>query len=488
MLRVTAENREQRHRDYHEFFKSSMNGVPGFPQKRYVFVPGDDRHRLSAFVDKLLAHGIEVERATEAFASQRASDYFGRGPEPHRFPAGSVLVSLAQPLSRLANAVLEREPFHSQPFFYDVSVWALPYNYGVEGYWTEDAVAVRTEPVKAVPESKGTVHGGKAQVAYAWSYTGNQEARAAFQLAADGFKVYVCTRPFRQAGVSFAPAAIVAFVAENDEGLHARVPRLAEETGIDIYALQSGHAEEGSDLGGATFIPITRPSVAVLTRDGVDSTAFGSFWFLFDQLYGLDFTPITIEQLKEANLKRYSTIILPDGGVQYARFGTSGKPYQDYFGDEGAEKLKRWVQDGGTLIAIKGGTEWAAAEAGLVRVESLGRTAQTPGAIVEVKVKRSTPLTVGFPDEFYVLSRNTRLFRARSPQASVISFGGTDLKIAGYLTDADRDKMMGTDYLMVERIGGGRAILFGEEPNLRCQWPVLHRLLFNAILLGRAAN
>lgn len=27
-----------------------------------------------------------------------------------------------------------------------------------------------------------------------------------------------------------------------------------------------------------------------------------------------------------------------------------------------------------------------------------------------------------------------------------------------------------------------------EEPNLRCQWPVLHRLLFNAILLGRAAN
>ena len=128
------------------------------------------------------------------------------------------------------------------------------------------------------------------------------------------------------------------------------------------------------------------------------------------------------------------------------------------------------------------------AEAGLVQVESVGRTAQTPGAIVKVKVKRSTPLTIGFPDEFYVLSRNTRAFRARSPQASVISFGGTDLKIAGYLTDADRDKMMGTDYLMMERIGAGRAILFGEEPNLRCQWPVLHRLLFNAILFGRSAN
>jgi hypothetical protein len=41
---------------------------------------------------------------------------------------------------------------------------------------------------------------------------------------------------------------------------------------------------------------------------------------------------------------------------------------------------------------------------------------------------------------------------------------------------------------MLERRGEGRVVLFGEEPNLRCQWPVLHRLLFNAMLVGHLAS
>lgn len=487
MLRVTAEKRAERHRDYHEFFKSSVSGVPGVPQKRYIFLPGDDPNRISAFVDKLLAHGLEVERASEEFSSARAHSYFGGAPASRRFPSGSYIVSLSQPLSRLANAILEKEPYHSVPLFYDVSVWALPYNYGIEGYWTEDALPVQTERVTAPPAVRGEVRGGKAQVAYAWSYKGNQEARAAFELAAEGFNLYLSPRPFMQGGVSFAPAAVVAFLQENDaEALHARTPRLAEENRIEIHALHSSHAEEGSDLGAGSFIPVTSPRVATVTRDGVDITAYGSFWFFFDQLYRLPFTPLSIEQLKSASLKRYNTIILPDGGLLYSRFGVSGKPYKEYLGEAGAERLKRWIEDGGTLIAIKGAAEWASAEAGLADVEYLGRTEQTPGAVVRVKVKRPSPLTLGYPEEFHALSRNTRIFRARNARNALVSYVEQDLKVGGYLLDGDRDRIAGTDYLMVERLGEGRIILFGEEPNLRCQWPVLHRLLFNAILVGPA--
>jgi hypothetical protein len=486
MLRVTAENSVARHRDYHEFFKSSLNGVPGVAQKRYVFVPGDDANGVSAFVDKLLAHGLEVERASEEFSSARAHSYAGGAPASRRFPAGSYIVSLAQPLSRLANAILEKEPYHSLPVFYDVSVWALPYNYGIEGYWTEDALPVRTERVTEPPPVRGAVSGGRARVAYVWSYRGNQEARAAFELAAEGFKLYF-SRPFKQAGVSFSPAAVVAFLQENDaEALHARIGRLAEENHIAVDALHSSHVEEGSDLGSGTLIPVAEPRVAIVTRDGVDIAAYGSFWFFFDQLYRLPFTPITIEQLKSASLKSYTTVIVPDGGLSYSRFGVSGKPYKDYLGEEGALRLKRWVEEGGTLITVKGAAEWASAEAGLAEVEYLGRTEQTPGAVVRVKVKRASPLTLGYPEEFHVLSRNTRTFRAKNPRGALVSYLEQDLKLGGYLLDADRDRIAGTDYLMAERLGDGRIILFAEEPNLRCQWPFLHRLLFNAILAGPA--
>jgi len=489
MLRVTAERREERHRDFHEFFKSSLNGVPGVPQKRYVFLPGDDPNRLSAFVDKLLAHGLEVERTTEEFSSTRAHSYAGGASGSRRFPAGSYVVSLSQPLSRLANAILEKEPQHSVPLFYDVSVWALPYNYGIEGYWTEDALPVATDRMTAAPPVRGELRGGKATVAYAWSYKGNQEARAAFELASEGFKLYFTPRPFKQGGVSFAPAAVLAFLQENDaEALHARMARLAEENRIVIYALGSSHVEEGSDLGSGSLIPVMQPRVAVVTQEGVDITAYGSFWFFFDQLYRLPFTPITLDQLKSASLKRYTTLILPDGGLSYSRFGVSGKPYKEHLGEAGAERLKHWVEDGGTLIAIKGGAEWASAEAGLADVEYTGRTEQTPGAVARVKVKRPTPLTLGYPGELQVLSRNTRTFRARNPRGVLVSYLEQDLKVGGYLPDADRDRIAGTDYIMLERLGEGRIILFGEEPNLRCQWPALHRLLFNAILMGSAVR
>ena len=486
MLRVTVDNREARHRDYHEFFRSSLNGVPGVAAKRYIFPPGGDPHRIADFIDTLLAHGIEVERAAEPFGVARAHDYVGSDSVGRRFPAGSYIVPLTQPLSRLANAVLEKEPHHSVPFFYDISVWALPYNHGIEGWWTDDVAPVRVERVTERPEVAGGLRGGQARVAYAWAYRGNREASAALQLAGEGFRLHVYPRPFRQADVSFEPAAVLAFVAENDaDALHERIARLADERAIEVVALESSYVEGGSDLGSRVPVPlVTNPAVAVITRDGVDPTAYGSTWFLFDRQYRLPFTPITIERLKTADLRRYTTIILPDGGTRSGRGG--GRTYASYFGEEGASKIARWVSDGGTLIAVKGGVDWTI-ETGLSRAEAVGRTEQTPGAVVGLQVQRRTPLTIGFPDRFYGLSRNTRLFRAAGPRGAVLRYAEAPL-IAGYLTDPDRDALAGSDYLMTERVGSGRLILFAEEPNLRNQWPVLHRLLFNAILFGPLAD
>lgn len=484
-LDTTVANREELHRDFHEFFRSSMNGVPEVPQKVYAFPPVDDPNKTHQFIDSLLAHGIEVQRTTEPFSARRANGYFSTEASRQDFPAGTYLVSLRQPRSRLANAILEKEPFHSIPVFYDISVWALPYQYGIDGHWMEDVPGVNAEPVTEPPLPAGGVSGGNATYAYVWPYRGALDAAAAYRMAEDGVNLYVHPGPFTIAGAAYE-AAFVAPLEENDESIHELVRAAVAELPVRIQAVRTGHAEQGSDLGSRVLQPVGKPAVAVLTRDGTDITSWGSFYFFFDEMYRLPFTPITIEDLAEADLRRYNTIIIPDGGQRVGRGSMGGKPYEWYFRRQGTRHLKSWVEQGGTLITVKGGTAFAAAEGGgLTSTESLGITRQTPGAIVRVRTRQQTPLTLGYPDSFHVLARNTRLFAAGERGRSILSYAEPDqVKIAGYLLDEDRDSLAATDFLLTESVGQGRVIMFAEDPNLRNQWTHLHQLLFNAILFG----
>ncbi len=484
-LDTTAGNRRELHKDFQNFFASSMNGVPGVPQKAYAFPPDTDPNKMSQFVDSLLAHGVEVQRTTQPFSAGKASGYYSKAASRHDFPAGTYIVSLRQPRSRLANALLEKEPVHSIPVFYDISVWALPYQYGIDGYWLDAVPKVATERVTQPLALTGSVTGGQAGFAYVWPYRGALDAAAAYRLAEEGVNLYVHPGPFTIAGTSYG-AAFMAPLDENDASIHERVQALVKDSPVQVQALSSGHSSRGSDLGSGVLQPVGKPAVAVLTRDGTDQAAWGSFHFFFDEMYKLPFTPMTIDTLRDADLRRYNTIIVPDGGQSVGRGGVRGKPYEWYFREEGVKHLRTWVEQGGTLITIKGGTAFAsAAGAGLTSTESKGVTRQTPGAIVTVETRGRSPLTIGYPDSFHVLSRNTRLFSAGGKGKPVLSYAKPDkLKIAGYLLPEDQESLAASDYLITESVGKGRVIMFAEDPNLRNQWTHMHQLLFNAILFG----
>jgi hypothetical protein len=419
MLEVTADNRARRHRDYHEFFQSSLDGVPGFPQRRYVFPPGDDPNRTAEF---MTSSSLRIEvAAARAFSSSKAHDYFAQAADARISRRLLTCPSLAfvRP-----NAVLEKERF-TRPSS-TTSVWALPYNYGVEGYWTEDEEPVETEPVTAPPEVQGSLRGSQAKFAYAWPYRGNREAAAAFRMAADGFRVHLGSRSFRQNGAAFETSVVV-FLQENDgAAVHEYVPRLARDYGIEIHAL--GHPEEGPDLGSFGLYPVRPPSVAVLTRGDVDGRVDRSG----SSISSIAFLCLSRRQLADADLTLHDHR-RPDGGIRYTRLGPLARLFES-IGEAGASKLTRWVEDGGTLLAIKGGVTWAS-EVGLAEVEAGGRTEQTPGAIVRVKVNRRTPLTLGFPDDFYVLSRNTMVFAASQERSRIVSYA-ENLNIAAISSKA----------------------------------------------------
>src|SRR5881409_1855075 len=83
------------------------------------------------------------------------------------------------------------------------------------------------------------------------------------------------------------------------------------------------------------------------------ATAYGAIWFLLEKTYDIPFTAIKGGDLGSTDLKRYNVIVLPDGQAEaYARI----------VGEQGVERLKNWVREGGTLVCVKGAALWASGE------------------------------------------------------------------------------------------------------------------------------
>jgi hypothetical protein len=378
-LDTAARNREARLRDYYDFRRSGIEEGRTGRMKRIVILPGRDAGNTRDIVQVLLRAGIEVGVAREQFGSQSAHSYMGSESVATRsFPAGAYIIDLAQPQKRLIKALLEPDTPQDAGFlreqlarfarnerrgsgalkegyaFYDITAWSLPLAFGVEAYWTEDAGAVERNSASLTDLSStvaGGVQNGRAQIAYIIPYDTVASSALAFRLQREGFRIGVAMKTLSAGGRVWPRGTIVARVSRNPETLHDAIARLSRETGANVWSVNSGFYETGeTGVGSEDIATLKPPRIIMVADEGVDQSSYGALWWLFDQS-GVGFTPMTIGNLKRAELDRYNVIILPDG---------SPDRYFSSFGKNGIEGLRSWVQKGGSLICIKGAAVFAA--------------------------------------------------------------------------------------------------------------------------------
>lgn len=379
-LDTLSKMREARLRDYYEFKRSAIEEGRTEKMKRIVLLPGDDVPNTTQLINVLLRAGIDVGVARESFRSQTAHTYMAAGAAAasHEFPAGSYIVDLAQPQKRLAKALLEPETEQDAAFvreqlarfarnerrgisaskedygFYDITAWSLPLAFGVEAYWTEDAGTVQRDPVSLSATSTnvaGGVQGGRASIAYIIPYDNNAGGVLAYRLQREGFRVAVATRPLTAGGRAWARGTIVVRVSRNPDSLHEAIARLSRETGATAWSVNTGFYETGeTGIGSGDVVSLKPPRIIVVADEGVDQTSYGAIWWMFEQAR-VDFTPMTIANIKRAELDSYNVIIMPDG---------SADRYFSAFGKGGIDTLRSWAQRGGTLICVKGAAVFAA--------------------------------------------------------------------------------------------------------------------------------
>ena len=61
----------------------------------------------------------------------------------------------------------------------------------------------------------------------------------------------------------------------------------AEKNGVDVYPLTTGLSAAGVDAGSASFVNISKPTVAILVGTGVSPTDAGEVWHLMDQRFNM---------------------------------------------------------------------------------------------------------------------------------------------------------------------------------------------------------
>ncbi|MFQ5869420.1 MAG: M14 metallopeptidase family protein, partial [Candidatus Zixiibacteriota bacterium] len=371
-LTTAAEHRRELMKDYHQQRKEATKNTGAF-----VFVPGKNQTRANRLITTLLQQGIEVHVAKADFEARDLKNFWGERFKKRRLPAGTYLVFLNQPSGLLVKAIMEFDPRMKTAFLeqerhhlakfkdtkiYEVTAWSLPLAYDVETYFTEKRIRAQTKLVTEIQPMEGKVSGPDPTYAYGFSCSEDNSVNALVMFLQNGYEVRASEKAFKVEGIEFPKGSFVLRKKGNAETLGEFVHRVAEKTSIDIYGLSTALAEEGPDLGGSFFRLLYPPKIGIFAGQPLDFTSYGAIWYLLDREYRVPFSSLDINGLERMDLDKYNVLLLPQ---------VWGNPvsYNKVLGKQGISKLKEWVQDGGTLIAI--GTAAAFAADSSVKLSSV---------------------------------------------------------------------------------------------------------------------
>ncbi|HEX9001988.1 MAG TPA: M14 family metallopeptidase [Blastocatellia bacterium] len=528
-IESTAKNRADLLRFFYDHRRTALEEGRTEAVKEFIITPGSDPNRARRLAATLMMSGIEVKRAEAAFSNPKTRDYNEGQLQQRDFPAGSFIVSLAQPAKRLAKTLMDKQTNQDKEFldeqrqrnkqrqneeFYDVTGWSLPFLFDVPCFMAEQASTVQATLLKELPKPAGQVLGGPAKLAYVIGWGTQSAASALADLFRQDVRIHSYDKGFKLNGVSFPAGTLIVKLKDNPANLHDRMVKLAAEHGVDVYPTDTAWVEDGPNFGSNNVSYLPRPRVAIAYNAPVSGNSVGWLRYLIEQRYGYPVTTIRADQLRGTDLSRYNVLILPD------TFGG----YTQQLGDGAG--VREWVQRGGTLISIGGATGWLADEkVNLLATkrekrEKTGSTAtgkeraetkegeqakpqpdpvekaiepadefpsSTPGAILRVKVNQSHWLGFGYGETTTVMTDSNRIF-------SLVKLDrGTNVAVylpedrffaSGFMWDDARKQIPNKAYLMHARLGRGNVVGFAEDPNYRAFMDGLNVMFLNAVFFG----
>ncbi|MEK7409291.1 MAG: M14 metallopeptidase family protein [Acidobacteriota bacterium] len=477
---------------YQKAKRQTERGAQGKPVA-YV-IPATQHDPLTAvkLVNKLLLQGIEVQQAAKGFTTA----------EGMRYPAGSYVVSMAQPKMGVIRYLLGRTLYPDNQWTrakdgapmrpYDMATDTMFEFMGVRVDGVDEAVRGELRKLTAAVETAGKVGAGGA--GYTFDGRLNDSFKAVNLLLEKG----VAVRRVDKAGQGLSAGDFL--VAAGSEAVLAGV---AKETGIDFTALKAEVSQ------GAHEVKRLRTGMYQRYRGGNMDEGW-TRWLL--EHFRFPYTSLMDAEIKKGGLnERYDVIILPDdstSAITGERGEGRGRPgsergeaprrpeeeypaeYRSGIGEEGAKALKAFVEKGGTLVALGGAGNFAIERLDLslrnVTANQSTKEFWCPGSTLKVKFDNTHPLAYGMPAEGLALYLGGSPAFEISPTAHneryevVVRYADRDLLQSGWLVG---EATLAKKAAMVSaRSGEGRVVLIGFRAQHRAQTHGTFKLLFNALV------
>jgi hypothetical protein len=468
---------------------------PARRDARAYILPSDQPDFLTAvkFVDSLLKAGITVHRAPAAFSVA------GRG-----YPAGSFVVKTAQAFRPHVLDMFEPQdhpddiPYPGGPPTppYDSAGWTLAFQMGVKFDRILEAVEGPFERVDRVGPPPGRVIGPPGVAGYLVNHHQNDAFTAIARLLAAGESVL--WPQDRSLGNTSGGVGAMYIPARRET--RAALEKAAGDLGLTFTGMAT------APTGAALKLRPVR--IALWDRYGGSSPSGWTRWLL--ERYGFQFDVIYAQGIDAGNLRgAYDVLILTDDAVLNARDASEGfadripAEYRSRTGvltsARSLPQLKRFVEEGGTVIAV-GDSTAIGAELGLpissALVQGRGESAKpltsaqyyVPGSVLRVAVDNTTPLGYGFEREVDVFFDNSPVFRLAGHAAGaaerVAWFASPSPLRSGW---AWGQNLLDNGVAVIDgRLGRGRVLLFGPEITFRAQSHGTFKFLFNAIYYATA--
>ncbi|MEZ5293209.1 MAG: M14 family metallopeptidase [Vicinamibacterales bacterium] len=504
----------QVHRDWVHF-----SGGP------YAYVvPASQRDPYGAYemLDLLQFGAVEIQRATAPFTAGGKS-----------YAAGSYVIKTAQPYGGYARTMLSRQEYPDLRLFpggppeppYDVTGHTLWMLTGATVDAVEQPFEASLEPVKAVTPAPSA-----APARPAGAYLIGPESYGTFKMVAELQKAGA---PVYRASKAFDGHAPGTWVIPSSGQSQPIVEKYATALGVPVMASDRPPAVDGERL---------KPNTRVgLYRAANNMPGGWSMWML--EQYGINHAVMSAEDFKGDLNAKYDVILLPSGttkgrmmqGLDPKRNDPAEWAWAFGIGEAGWARLRSFVQNGGTLLAVGSAVETArdlldlpieralpqapprfgpgaapptpaSAEDATAALRdafsSPARLMQTlrdrvtppqslfycPGSLLNNEFDPNHPVAWGMPASWPVFFDDDQAYRLRpgfGVEAEVVSrYPRQHVLASGWL--------LGEEYLkdqaniLAFKAGKGRVVTFGSQIDFRAQPRATYKLIFNAVFHGPA--